>query len=182
VSNQDRRFFETFGIVLGAIIVFTIVIYFIANHVAGLTQIVWADEERASSPGLQERLAPVGMVTMPGDSAGAEAAAEPAMAAAAEPAPADASAAAAPAAAVSGEQIYNQTCFACHAVGAAGAPKIGDKADWGPRIAQGVDTLVQHAVNGFQGQKGIMPPKGGRTDYSDDAVAAAVQYMVSQAQ
>jgi cytochrome c5 len=175
--SQDRRFFESFGIVLGAIIVFTIVIYFIANHVAGLTQVVWADEERANSPGLQERLAPMGQVTMPGEEA--EAGAESAMAAsAAEAAPAASSAGAEP---MSGEQIYNQTCFACHAVGAAGAPKIGDKADWGPRIAQGMDTLVQHAVNGFQGQKGIMPPKGGRADYPDDAVAAAVQYMVSQA-
>ena len=82
----------------------------------------------------------------------------------------------------SGEKIYQATCFACHATGVLGAPKFGDKADWGPRIAQGTDTLVQHAINGFQGQKGIMPPKGGRADYSDADVAAAVQYMVSKAQ
>jgi cytochrome c5 len=83
---------------------------------------------------------------------------------------------------MSGEQVYNTVCFACHATGAAGAPKLGDKADWGPRIAQGEDTLVKHAIDGFQGQKGVMPPKGGRVDISDDAVKAAVEFMMSNAQ
>ena len=83
---------------------------------------------------------------------------------------------------MSGEQVYNTVCFACHATGAAGAPKLEDKADWAPRIAQGEDTLVKHAIEGFQGQKGVMPPKGGRVDISDEAVKAAVEFMVSKAQ
>ena len=69
----------------------------------------------------------------------------------------------------------------CHASGVTGAPKFGDKADWGPRIAQGKDTLYQHALNGFQGKKGMMPPKGGNTSLPDADVKAAVDYMVSQA-
>ncbi len=79
-----------------------------------------------------------------------------------------------------GKQVYDMTCFACHAQGIAGAPKIGDKAAWEQRIAQGMDTMVSHAINGFQGSSGVMPPKGGRMDLSDADVQAAVAYMVGQ--
>ena len=64
----------------------------------------------------------------------------------------------------------------------AGAPKVGDKAAWGPRIAQGKDTLYTHALQGFQGKKGVMPPKGGQAQLADADVKSAVDYMVSQAQ
>jgi len=78
-----------------------------------------------------------------------------------------------------GKATYQQTCFACHGTGAAGAPKAGDKAAWGPRIKQGKETLYKHAIHGFKGTKGFMPAKGGRADLSDDAVKAAVDYLVS---
>ena len=81
-----------------------------------------------------------------------------------------------------GQQVFSQTCVACHGAGIAGAPKVGDKSDWGPRIAQGKDTLYQHAINGYQGKKGVMPPKGGNTALADADVKSAVDYMVSQAQ
>ena len=80
-----------------------------------------------------------------------------------------------------GKATFQQTCFACHGTGAAGAPKAGDKAEWAPRIAKGKATLYKHAIHGFKGSKGFMPAKGGRTDLSDDAVKAAVDYMVSLA-
>ncbi|HEX7887983.1 MAG TPA: c-type cytochrome [Ramlibacter sp.] len=80
-----------------------------------------------------------------------------------------------------GQGVYSTTCVACHGAGVAGAPKLGDKADWGPRVAQGNDTLYQHALNGFTGKKGTMPPKGGNTALPDPDVRAAVDYMVSQA-
>ncbi|ROR34282.1 c-type cytochrome [Inmirania thermothiophila] len=78
--------------------------------------------------------------------------------------------------AASGEEIYKQVCFACHATGAAGAPKVGDKAAWAPRIAQGMDTLVQRAMNGFN----AMPPKGTCGQCSEADIRAVVEYMVSQ--
>jgi cytochrome c5 len=78
-----------------------------------------------------------------------------------------------------GEALYKQTCMACHAAGVAGAPKLGDKAAWGPRIAQGNDTLYTHALKGFQGKVGMMPPKGG-SSAPDADVKAAVDYMVGQ--
>ncbi len=86
--------------------------------------------------------------------------------------------AAASAQANEGQQTYQQACFACHGTGAAGAPKAGDKAAWKDRIAQGASTLHTHALKGFQGKHGVMPPKGGRADLSDAAVKAAVDYMV----
>ena len=82
--------------------------------------------------------------------------------------------------AASGEDIYKQVCFACHDAGVAGAPKIGDKAAWEARIAKGNDTLYKHSIEGFTGDAGAMPPKGGRTDLSDDAVKSAVDYMVGK--
>ena len=80
---------------------------------------------------------------------------------------------AAPAGAVDAKSAYTASCFACHGTGAAGAPKMGDKGAWKNRIAQGMDTLVDHAINGFKG----MPPRGG-SSLSDDAVTAVVKYMV----
>jgi cytochrome c5 len=91
---------------------------------------------------------------------------------------------AAPAAAkgsMTGEQVYGQICKTCHEAGLAGAPKVGDKAAWAPRIAQGEKTLVQHAVAGYQGKSGVMPPKGGNADLTDEEVQRAVAFMANQA-
>jgi cytochrome c5 len=94
------------------------------------------------------------------------------------PAPvAVAAAAAAPAVAKSGEEVYNAACVACHGTGVAGAPKSGDKAAWGPRIAQGAATLYEHAIKGFK----TMPAKGGNTTLSDAEVKAAVDYQIAKA-
>jgi cytochrome c5 len=68
--------------------------------------------------------------------------------------------------------------MACHATGAAGAPKVGDAAAWAPRIAQGMDTLVQHSINGLR----AMPPRGTCANCSDEDLKAAVTYMVERSQ
>lgn len=77
-----------------------------------------------------------------------------------------------------GKAVYMQACFSCHSSGAAGAPKVGDKAAWKKRIKQGMDTMNEHAIKGYQGTGGFMPAKGGRMDLSDQAVIDAVAYMV----
>ena len=79
-----------------------------------------------------------------------------------------------------GKKAYDTFCVACHAAGVAGAPKVGDKAAWAPRAAQGLDTLYAHAIAGFQGKVGIMPAKGGGTSLSDEEVKAAVRYLLEQ--
>lgn len=102
--------------------------------------------------------------------------------AAAAAAPAAAAPAAAPAASVAdaGKKTYDAACVACHGAGVAGAPKFGDKAAWAARIKQGQDVLYTHAIKGFQGKAGMMPPKGG-SSASDDDVKAAVRYMMAAA-
>ena len=80
----------------------------------------------------------------------------------------------------SGQEVYTKTCAVCHAAGVTGAPKPGDKPDWGPRIAQGNQVLYDHAIKGYTGKKGMMPPKGGNTALPDADVKAAVDFMVSQ--
>jgi len=79
-----------------------------------------------------------------------------------------------PANASDGEKIYKKTCNMCHGSGLMGAPKMGDKAAWADRIAKGIETLQDHAINGF----GKMQPRGGKKTLSDDDVKAAVVYMV----
>jgi cytochrome c5 len=76
-----------------------------------------------------------------------------------------------------GDQVYQQVCAMCHAAALMGAPKLGDKAAWQPRVAQGVSTLYQHAVNGIR----AMPARGGNASLSDADVKAAVDYMVGKA-
>lgn len=77
-----------------------------------------------------------------------------------------------------GKNIYNTACAACHGPGIAGAPKLGDKAAWVPRLAQGHPVLYEHAIKGFQGKTGVMPPKGGSTAPDAD-IKAAVDYMIA---
>ena len=121
----------------------------------------------------------------------APAAAAPAAAAAAAPAVAAPAAASAPAeaapaaaapklAADAGKNLYSTACVACHGAGIAGAPKFGDKAAWAPRVKQGSAVLYEHAIKGFQGKAGMMPPKGG-SSASEDEVKAAVDYMANAA-
>jgi len=125
-----------------------------------------------------------GAATTVATAAPASPATAPAPAAGANPAAAAGSAGAAPAAAAGkpdGKKVYEQTCAVCHGAGIAGAPKFGDKAAWAPRIAQGVNVLYQHALQGYQGKAGVMPPKGGNTALPDADVRAAVDHMAAAA-
>ncbi|TAM07539.1 MAG: cytochrome c5 family protein [Paraburkholderia sp.] len=81
-----------------------------------------------------------------------------------------------------GEKVFKTVCFMCHQTGAAGAPMFGNKADWAPRIAQGKATLYKHALGGFTGNNGTMPPRGGNPSLKDDEVKAAVDFMVAKVQ
>ena len=85
------------------------------------------------------------------------------------------------AAPLTGPQVYNAVCIACHAPpGVGGAPALGDGDTWAARIDQGMDTLIDHALHGFSGSTGVMPMKGGRVDLSDEEIIGAVEYMVEQ--
>ena len=77
----------------------------------------------------------------------------------------------------SGQEVFDAVCTSCHTAGALGAPKFNNKGDWGPRIGQGYDTLIKHAIEGIR----QMPPRGGNGDLSDVEVARAVAYMANSA-
>lgn len=80
--------------------------------------------------------------------------------------------------ALAGKPTYDGACKVCHGSGLTGSPKFGDADVWAPRIERGMPQLVEHAIKGFTGDTGVMPPKGGRVDLSDKQVEQAVAYMV----
>jgi cytochrome c5 len=170
--DQDRKFLDTFLIVIGGLLLFTVAMYFLANWLAESYIDVDNSENPLAIAAASDRIQPEGQVRTTNDPAPTSP----------QPAAASTTSADDTNAGLSAEQVYNQACTACHGAGIAGAPKVGDTANWKSRIAQGMDTLVKHAIEGYQGSTGFMPPKGGRGDLSDDEVRAAVEYMVERSQ
>ena len=160
--SQDKEFYGTFIAVMAGLAVLAVVLVFTA---ISLTSDV---SEYKPEEIVIENIKPVGEVYIAGES-------EPQEAASGAATTADAGEAAAP---KSGEQVYNGSCMACHVAGVAGAPKLGDKAAWAPRIAKGMDSLLASATNGLN----AMPPKGTCMTCSSDELQAAVEYMVGKSQ
>ncbi len=122
---------------------------------------------------IRERLQPFGSVCRTGDECGATSAATGSAGTAVAEATGGASAGT-----DIGKSVYDTSCFACHATGVGGAPKFGDTAAWAPRRDAGMDAMMQTTLNG----KGAMPPRGTCMACSDDDLAAAIQYMLDNAQ
>ncbi len=171
VSPSDKRFLRQFSMVI-------VILVLVALGLIAVAALVYDRLPQPSDPALQRRtdarLAPVGAVY-----AGA------AGAAALQAAQAAATRAAASQVAyggtLNGHDIYNHLCHTCHATGVAGAPVVGNKTLWGPRIAQGINVLVQHAIHGYHGPDGnFMPPKGGNPALTDAQIEATVKWMVAQ--
>jgi cytochrome c5 len=166
--SRDQKFFDVYSIVLGVSAAVALAFLVLAMKMSDLTQGIYtrdADEYRAA---LTSRIEPLGQVYRPGEQHESSA---PVTVTAVESKPV--------ATAMTGPQVYNAACIACHGPGIGGAPIFGDAAAWAPRIAKGADTLNQSALNGFTGV-GYMPPKGGRVDLSDQEILDAVTYMVNQ--
>ena len=170
-ASHDRKFFDTFMLVLGILVGVAVGLIILSRVFTDYSTRQQRLEDPLFQQNVERRIAPVARVAVAGqDNAALQAPVEPAAA------PAVA------AADLTGDVTYNQACVACHGAGVAGAPKFGDQAAWAPRIAQGMDLLHTHALQGYQGKAGLMPPKGGRTDLSDQSVINAVEYMVAAAQ
>lgn len=148
-NQEDRNVLNMLMIVVGALVAFFVVIIILAQIVAGSKSTEMGTDKMVEAATI-ERIKPFGESNIG------------AAPVAAAPSAGDA------------KGTYTSACFACHGTGAAGAPKLGDKAAWKSRIAQGLDILNDHAVNGFKG----MPAKGGNASLSDDVVKAVVKYMV----
>ena len=169
VSKQDTQFFNIFSIVLGLLVGFTILVFAFARHVGNVTQVPQVQEDALNLRDIGKRLEAPAKVAVQGqdNSALVIAPVGGAMVAAALPIPKD------------GKEAFETACKTCHGAGVGGAPVAGDKAAWSPRIAQGKATLYQHAINGFNGTKGVMPAKGARSDFPDELVKSAVDYMIA---
>jgi cytochrome c5 len=182
--HDDRTFVRHFSWVILALVAITIFFIFISFLIVGVTGI---DNHTGYSYVQYMRHHPG--AAPPGSAGYAQAQAAPAtpgrVARNASSAAAGASAGTKQVAATgtkppkSGKKIWQAHCAACHATGAGGAPKIGDKKAWGPILAKtSLATLYKHAINGFKGSRGFMPPKGGASGLSDAQVKAAASYMV----
>lgn len=126
----------------------------------GVTSLAIAKLSGSLAPdAIAERLQPMGQVNVIGASA---ASAQPSAAANA----------------MTPANIYENNCKMCHGSGVAGAPKFGNKADWAPRIALGLDTLVKAAITGIR----AMPPKGNCLKCTPEEIKATVEYMIHAAE
>lgn len=170
MSKQDSHFFNVFSVVIGLLIAFTLFVFFMARSIGANKQLPGLASDPLNVAAVDLRVAPPVRVAVAGRDNSAlkiEPVGPPGGAGAALAKPTD------------GKGVFDAACTACHGAGIAGAPKAGDKGAWGPRIAQGKDTLYKHAIQGFTGKAGIMPAKGGRTDLDDDLIKAGVDYMLS---
>ena len=166
MSKQDSHFFNNFSLVLGILFAVTLSLFAFARHIGDSNQGKQVNTDPQYLESVEQRLQPAARVAVAGqdnkalkiESVG------PALPVAALPA--------------DGTAAYETACAACHGAGIAGAPKTGDKGAWGPRIAQGKDTLYSHAIKGYNGKAGVMPAKGGRADWPDDLIKQAVDHMI----
>ncbi len=168
-EQHDRQFIQTFSAVLAGLVAFTVVIIILALIIHDRE--FDGEQSAARQAAVEERLQPVGGVYAGETGRAAAQAAAEAAAASSEPQVAFEGS-------TDGEMIYGRVCAACHDSGAAGAPRLV-AGEMGTRLTdKGRETLIDHAINGFN----AMPARGGRSDLSDEQVAASVDYMLDQVQ
>jgi cytochrome c5 len=162
------------GVVIGAAALVVGIILLAQFAVGVYSSRSLKDDPSMAPEAVAKRIAPVASVEVDPKAPAAAAAAAPVkVATVAVPPPATKGSEAAG----SGKSTYDAACAVCHGAGVAGAPRLGDKAAWAPRLKTGKDALLAAVIKG----KGAMPPKGGNTSLSDDAVKAAVEYMTAAA-
>jgi cytochrome c5 len=161
-QSSDRHFFNAFSLVLGFLIVFAIILFAVARVIGVDSQSKYVQLDPIRLQEVNQNTLPFAHVAVAGHDNSALAVLTQPKSSAAASVPA------------TGEQAFTQVCSACHATGVNGAPKMGDRAAWGPRIAQGKEALYTHAIAG----KGNMPPRGGTT-WPDAAIRMSVDYMLS---
>lgn len=170
VQNTDLVFLKHFSQVIATLVVITLLLIVVSWKIYDAQDFHAENPAKAQQAAL--RIAPVAGVYS-GDTGRA------ALVAAQEAAKAALSASVAFDGALDGALIYQNVCTACHGTGAGGAPQPTREA-WASRIATGLEILVRHAVDGYQGPAGIMPAKGGRVDLTDEQVKVTVEYMVAK--
>jgi len=170
ITPTDRVFLRHFSMVIGFLFLVMLALIGLAMYLYALHPAPQNPERKQE---IEARIAPVGGVYA-GDTGRA------ALLAAQEAAKKAAEAQVAYGGTLDGKTIFGDLCQTCHTNAATGAPLLTDKAAWAPRVAQGVDTLLKHAIGGFTGAKGTMPAKGGNPSLTDAQVKATVEWMLSQ--
>ena len=169
MSKQDTHFFNVFSVVIGLLVVVALALLALARNIGDNTQVLETYSDKAYLRGTDERTQPLVRVAVAGkDNSGLVIKGLAQTTEIKLEVPKD------------GPALYDAVCKTCHETGLAGAPKTGDRALWGPRVAQGKPTLYEHALKGYTGKAGAMPAKGGRTDLGDDLIKAGVDYLVEQ--
>jgi cytochrome c5 len=170
VRNHDLVFLKHFSQIIGVLVAITIALILAGRYFNGLKPVT---RNRAADAATVARIEPAGAVFAGSTGAAAQAAAAQAALDAAKGQVAyDGT--------LDGAVIYGQLCTGCHTAGVAMAPKL-EKSAWGARIAQGKDTLHQHAIAGYKGPDGgVMPARGGNPSLSDEQVIATVDWMLTQ--
>ncbi len=167
--ERDRKSLDTFSLLALALAAIAVLIVVLAIVMPDLTLRLFAADAKAVQSTADERIRPMSQYYLPGEEHGAP-----------EPVVEHAEPVAPVATLLTGPQVYNEACIACHGTGIGGAPKVGDVGTWAPRISQGIAVLHEHAINGYQGSTGYMPPKGARVDLSDKEINDAVDYMIAE--
>jgi len=165
--KRDQKFFDMYSLVIGVLAFIALGIFVLSMEMSERTQGQFTAGTEEYREAVDARIAPFATVYLPGDEIPATG---PQVQEAPQAQPVEAS--------LSGPQVYNEACVVCHGNGVGGAPMLSDAAAWESRIGKGRDTLYGNAINGYQGEVGYMPAKGGRMDLSDDEVRAAVDYMI----
>ena len=160
MSDRDSAFFRNFAIFTVALSILTISLVLIGRHVHHSAMGDLSGQVDRSI--VQKNIQPVSTINTDPNAVS--------VAPQSNQAPFDGS--------LDGQVIYDNVCMACHTTGAGGSPKLVH-AEWDARVAQGNETLYKHAIEGYTGNSGLMPAKGGRTDLTDEQVKASVDYMIS---
>ncbi|RDD80688.1 cytochrome c5 family protein [Dyella tabacisoli] len=171
LTKSDQSFMRSFSMLIAGLSVLTMMLI-------GMAWLIYDHEPKEINPEtpkrIAERIAPAGAVYA-GNTGRA------AMQAAQDAAAKLAASQVAFGGSTDGKTIYDGLCHSCHTAGVAGAPKVGDKGNWAPRIAEGLETLVKHAIDGYHGPDGnTMPAKGGMPSLTDEQVKNAVHWMTDQ--
>lgn len=172
VRNHDLAFLKQFSQVIAALVAITVGLILLGIYINGLKR---PDANPMADAATLVRIQPAGAVFAGAAGSAAQAAAVTAAATATQ-------GQAAYDGTLDGSVIFSNLCAGCHTAGVGNAPKL-EKAAWASRLAQGKDTLYQHAINGYSGPGGgIMPAKGGNAALTDEQVKATVDWILGQLQ